>query len=494
MARAIKLWPVLLSAVLYILAFPSFNFWPLVFCCLVPWLFYLHRARARAAFWSGYLLGFLVVLEQMSFVQSLVLRWTNDSLLSIVPGGAAALIGAFYFAFLGWLINRCQARNWLWAIPFLWAGVEVMRSFVPGLAFPWFILANPLWHAPALIQPAFYFTIYFVSTVAVAVNVLVWFCLRLLQNRSLTWPPSVRTLAVFVGIYVGASVMMVGFKVGGAQRKIIVGQTGVDMAFGDPQARELAVHRSADALFQQAKDEKADILVLPEGLVEGGESLPPNTPFVVPEDVPVVFGGRRGGVPAYQTAYAYDGRWSYADKTRLVVFGEYVPGRDFLPFLKYFKLPSGDLKAASKVSSVDVNNIRVGPLLCFEGLFYDVAHKQAENGAQMLAIMSNDDWYMGTSAPEQLMTAAVWRAVETGLPVVRAASLGHSVAVDPRGRIIARAPLGQMMGLSVEILVQRAPPRNPLRPLFPWVASIFTVAMAFALKIRDRKPPEAAQL
>lgn len=485
MARALKLWPVVASALLYVLAFPTPDLWPLVLLCLLPWLFFLERVRPKVAFWSSYLLGFIVVLEQMSFVQSLVIRWTNDLLLSLVPWIVAAFLGAFYFAFVGWLINRCLSRRWLWAIPIAWAGVEVMRSFIPGLAFPWFILGSPLWHAPAVIQPAFYGTVYLVSAFAVTCNLLIFLALKRLPKLEPRGygRANLTGLICFLAIYIVASFTMYARPIDGTVRNFLIGQTGVDMAFGDPAGRERGIRVSVDYLFDKARAARSDLLVLPEGLVEGGDSLPPNTSFIVPDDVPVLFGGRRGGNPAFQTAYGYDGSWSYADKTRLVVFGEYVPGRDFLPFLTYFKLPSGDLKAALQVRSVDVRGMRVGPLLCFEGLFYDVAHKQSENGAQLLAIMSIDDWYMGTPAPEQLMSASVWRAVETGLPVVRAASLGYSLAVDQRGRMVAKAPLARTAGLPVSLAIETSPKKNPTRPLLPWLSSLFTIVLAIQLKL-----------
>ena len=205
--------------------------------------------------------------------------------------------------------------------------------------------------------------------------------------------------------------------------------------------------------------------------------FPPITPFSLPNDVAVLFGGRRGRTPQFQTAFAFDhGRWAFADKSRLVVFGEYVPGRDYIPFLSSFKVPSGDLRAAEKVSAVKVAGITVGPLICFEALFWDVAHAQSENGAQLLAVMSLDDWYIGTSAPEQLKLGSVWRAIETGLPVVRSASLGYTMAVDQRGRVLGEAPLGHLSWVVADLVIERTPLNNPARAVFPWVGGIFPFA------------------
>jgi apolipoprotein N-acyltransferase len=103
-------------------------------------------------------------------------------------------------------------------------------------------------------------------------------------------------------------------------------------------------------------------------------------------------GGKRpDGDKTYQTAFAYDGTWSSADKTRLVVFGEYVPFRD-LPLLSNFHLPAGDLSPAKQLNTVKVDGMTIGPLLCFEGVFPDLGERHQRLGAQILVQMSIDDW------------------------------------------------------------------------------------------------------
>src|SRR5262249_32003050 len=145
----------------------------------------------------------------------------------------------------------------------------------------------------------------------------------------------------------------------------------------------------------------------------------------------------------YQSAFSFDGsKWEHADKNRLVIFGEFVPFRDSW-IIKQFGLAQGDLTPGQTLGTLDIKGTKVGPLICFEGLFPDLAYRQALAGSRLLAIISIDDWYMGTAAPDQLKSEAVWRAVETGLPLVRSASLGYSLAVDQRGRIVSEAPLKQ---------------------------------------------------
>lgn len=252
------------------------------------------------------------------------------------------------------------------------------------------------------------------------------------------------------------------------------------MAFESPDQKD----RMAEAmrhLTAVAVNTRSDLLVLPEGFGDASQQLPPTTPAPIDPRVPILFGAQRGMSPAYQSVFSYDGsRWQYTDKTRLVIFGEYVPGRDWIPFLNAFHLPSGDLRPGDKLQTLDVKGTKVGPLVCFEGMFPDLAYRQALNGAQMLAVVSIDDWYMGTAAPDQLASESVWRAVETGLPLVRSASLGHTMAIDGHGHVLTEAHLGETVGLHAEIQVPEKPSVFPLYPALP-IGFLASLVVAFLI-------------
>jgi len=57
--------------------------------------------------------------------------------------------------------------------------------------------------------------------------------------------------------------------------------------------------------------------------------------------------------------------------------------------------------------------------------------------------VTNDGWFGSSSGPYQHFTSARLRAVEEGLPLVRAANTGISALVDPYGRVLTLIPLGQ---------------------------------------------------
>ncbi len=467
--RIAKWAPPIASALLLLLAFPPFNLWFCAFFALVPWLYGLSKEDMRYSARSGFLFGFVTALGQLYFMFAMTLNWTKNFPLSLIPYLISCAIVASFHAVLGRLIWRAMQADKYWLIPLIWAGIEVLRSYIPGLAFPWGLLGTPFYKHAVISNIAYFGTIYLVSAYAAMTNVAVLYFTQRKARLGYSW----------IGVHIGF--LILGFARAaipqqGADTTLTAGQPGVNMAFTpqDDLDREMAM--TVPELAQQAKAQQSKLLILPEGLVIGGDGIPPETSFMVPQDIPVLFGGKRGNKVTHQTAFAYDGKWSFADKTRLVPFGEYVPGRNTFPGIaKAFKLPSGDISPGEKVTPLDVAGIRIGALICFEGLFHDVAQAQADEGSQLLAAMCVDDWYFGTPAPEQLMSASVFRAIETGLPLVRVGGLGYTQAVDQRGKIIAQAPLTKASALTFKLKIPEKTTRFPFVRVFPWIAVLTTV-------------------
>jgi apolipoprotein N-acyltransferase len=464
MQRFVKLWPAAASAVLVLAAFPPINLGLLSLVGLAPLLAALMKGSAKRALALGYVFGFLYMLAQMQFVQILVTRWTNNPPLALLTWVLAGFLGAWYFALFGWLANRCFQRGWIWMVPLVWAGIEVFRSYIPGLAFPWGLLADPLWPYPPIIQSAYFGSIYFVSAWCVLCSMVLAMWLG-----GGSWM-RLRPYATIFTFGLALSLARMGTPLPTKKIVVTAGQLGVDTAFGNHDALNAKIYDAVTHLTASAILTKSQLLVLPEGIADGTTSDPPRMPFPIDPNVPVIFGGLRGTNPTYQSAYSYDGqKWGHADKSHLVIFGEYVPFRHELPFLDAFQLPSGDLTPAQDIGVLDVRGMKVGPLVCFDSMFPDVAYRQSLQGAQLLAVISIDDWYMHSAAPEQLRSESVWRAVETGLPLVRSASLGYSMAIDGHGNVLVEAPLGKMIPLRAEIPIPDKPSPFPLYPVFPIV-------------------------
>ncbi len=480
---ALRRWPSLLSAALFLLAYPPFNFWPLIFVAVVPILHQLTAADSKQAWKIGYLFGFALFLGQMYWLFELANHWLENPFLAFIPFVITALLGGLFFGWVARLIRHCYLRNWLIAVPLAWAGVEVARSYIPVLALPWGLAATPLHHFPLLIQSAHFGTIYLVSGFVVLVNVLVASLIISTERVK------VRSLVVALAAIGILSIFQYKSSPASDKFPITVGQGGVDMAFGNPKTKSASIGRNVNQIAAEAKANGSKLLVLPEGIGDDYHT-PPQPPFRLDPSMPMLFGGQRGKGPIFQTAFGFDGQWHFADKTRLVIFGEFVPGREAFPFIAdTFKLPGGDLSASQiGVKAVEVARIKTGPMLCFEGLFPEVSYQQARNGAKLIAVMCIDDWYMGTPAPDQLTAAAYFRAVEVGLPLVRSASLGTTLALDSHGNTLGQLPLGKPAGLRVNLDLPRESTIFPLLPVFP----VATLLFALVLPWLPRRKAESA--
>ena len=466
----------LLSALLLSLAF--YGAWPLVFVALVPLLLSLRDCTPRQAWNRGYGFGLLFSLGQLWWLGDLAYKWLGNPILGVVPWLLASFASAVYYGLLGRLIRSCGALNALWAIPLVWAGMEVFRSYIPVLAFPWALLAEPLMAFPPLSNGAWLGTIFLVSGLVVGANLVVLLSLRerlSLKRRALTF-----ALIPLLFLFTSAIGLLRREELG----TVAAGQIGVDMAFD--RAAGLKVGPAVEALATEARG--IDLTVLSEGLAQEGGAPAIAAPFTGP----VVFGAQRGTGPVYQSAFAHDARgWTHADKTRLVIFGEFVPGRDLFPFIgETFHLPGGDLSAGDKLATVRAGRLTVGPLICFEGLFPDLALRQARAGADVLAVMSIDDWFHPW-AKARLARAAQWRAVEAGLPLVRAGSMGRSMVVSAHGRVLADEPYGERRLVVARIRRGQGP--FVLVWLFPLIALGSLVAIPFWAR-RTRVPLTPAPL
>ena len=150
---------------------------------------------------------------------------------------------------------------------------------------------------------------------------------------------------------------------------------------------------------------------------------------------------------AYNSIYVIDHDGSVVsvyDKVHLVPFGEYLPFQDWmekLGFVQLTKVQGGFIPGTRRVAMDIPNAPRALPLICYEAIFpEDVVTRDDRPG--WIVNLTNDGWFGFSSGPYQHLQQARVRAIEQGLPVVRAANTGISAVIDPLGRVVARLGLG----------------------------------------------------
>lgn len=149
----------------------------------------------------------------------------------------------------------------------------------------------------------------------------------------------------------------------------------------------------------------------------------------------------------YNAVHVIDGSGTILDtydKVHLVPFGEYLPFQSALEWIGLRQLTQqrGGFSAGRELRTLDVPGAPpVGMLICYEAIFPGHVLAPGSRPGWLLNV-TNDAWFGLSPGPYQHFQQARARAIEEGLPLVRAANNGISAVVDPLGRVIGSLPLG----------------------------------------------------
>lgn len=126
-----------------------------------------------------------------------------------------------------------------------------------------------------------------------------------------------------------------------------------------------------------------------------------------------------------------------------------VPGVEIFPYIRYLKPILGDamldfggansslgIDKERKVFSNTFNKAKMAPIICYESIYGEYVTDYVKNGANLLAIMTNDSWWDNTEGHKQLLSYARLRAIETRREIVRAANSGISAHINAKGDIL----------------------------------------------------------
>ena len=327
------------------------------------------------------------------------------------------------------------------------AAADLLRTYL-FTGFPWALIGHvwigtPVMQAAAVIGPV---GLTLITTLAVAV------------------PLMARGLAARAGLAALAALALGGVWTAGAQRL-----AAPDPA-RDPAIRVRLVQPDADQHLKWQGDmwqvflgrllvasaapaeKPLDLVVWPETavpyLLERSGSFFADEVAVASGGVPVATGIQRiEGTRFFNSLVVADGIGRITgiyDKWHLVPFGEYVPLAEFAARfgIAAFAAQEGyGYTAGPGAGLLDLGRAgKVLPLICYEAVFPQDLNAAPERADWILQV-TNDGWFGNIAGPYQHLAQARLRAVEQGLPLLRAANTGVTAVIDAKGRVLRSVPL-----------------------------------------------------
>jgi apolipoprotein N-acyltransferase len=489
----------LASSLLLYASFPPLGLSLLVWIAPLCWLLLIQQIswngslRVWLSLWSASVVHWLLLLEGIRKA-----HWAN-----YIGWFALAAYLSLYLPVFIWLTRTAVHRLRIplpLAAPVIWVGLELARGhLITGFSMA--LLGHALVEWTPLIQVADLAGAYGVSFAIMSVCACVTCCLPVTQPK---WRlgPALVALAIVGGVsgYGGYRLSRESNPASGPPLKVALLQMTFDKVFDFDAERNRRTYQQYLALAQEARDRAPDLdlIVWPESvftantpdLLVEGEPEPPAGSALSPGE----FGARiRQGISAFQAKAWHaaaqvnqvtrDGQPAMLNIQQLVgtetvlvrgprlhnynsallisptgdvvqryykmhpvMFGEYVPFGDVIPWLyRLTPLPQG-LSRGQSAQAFQVCRQSLAPSICFESsvphLIRNHVRELTECGMEpdVLVNVSDDGWFWGASILDHQLAGAVFRAVELRRPFLVAANAGLSAYIDARGRIVARGP------------------------------------------------------
>lgn len=406
---------------------------------------------SRGAFLHGWALGFghfLVALQWITrpfMIDAAHDGWMAPFGLLAMTGGLALFWGAAFWLAAG-IAMRSRLPGPLVLVP-LWAGAEMLRSNV-FTGFPWALIGH-VWSEAPLIQTIRLWGVSGLTLATLAVAALMALGLRRGMSPAggalVILPPALILLAL--------PLLDPGPAPAPDRHAPMVRIVQPNVAQADktnPDEVPVYMRRLLDLT---AAPGAPDLVLWPETALPWLLDMVPDVierAANAAHRAPLVMGIQREERGRYYNSLVLlEGDGGVAelyDKHHLVPFGEYVPFGDLLARFGIHGLAAsegGGFSPGPGPALIDVPGIGPAmPLICYESIFPNEVRAMPER-ARVLLVATNDAWFGDFAGPYQHFALGRMRAIEQGLPMMRAANTGVSAVIDGRGRVIESLPLGE---------------------------------------------------
>lgn len=449
------------------LGFAPLDFWPLT---LLAFAFLLHRVagaqRMRDAALTTWVFGVGHSIVGLNWIAT---AFTYQDNMPAWLGWAAVFVLSLYMALfpaltalLTWRVARNHRLAFVFVFAAAWMLFEWLRSTL-FTGFAWNPLAAIWLGLPWIAQAARWIGTYGMSGAVILTAGLLWVGFTGTGGRA-------RLRTSVIALALAAAALLLGRSTGVDQQspgtgaipfRVVQPNIGQDEKY-DPQEAERNIRRYAQLSGNPPSAPR--LLLWPEGATLRFLDIEPEARaelagLIGPRDLLITGGASveldlHGSDDVYHNSvFALDSgariRWRY-DKAHLVPFGEYLPAREVLSRIGLSRLVpgDGDFSRGPGPRSFPLPGFTsggvqasVGVQICYEIIFsghvVDEAHRPS-----FLFNPSNDAWF-GAWGPPQHLAQAQLRAIEEGIPIIRATPNGISALISPTGRLISTVPAHQ---------------------------------------------------
>ncbi len=500
-------------------SFIPFPPWALLFCFVPLWLFWIREESVRKILWSGWLAQFLFCLISFHWLAQTVHEFGRLSW----PASAATLLlfcafGHLYFVLAGLAFALLRDRLGLSRgaqLALLPCVTALCGRYVP-MIFPW-NLGYPWLHAR---MPAFQLAEFMGFEGLGVLTLFLNLALLLAWDRRKERQGAIllAATAAFLLLLNGAGRLAgKAMPPPDAKARILVVQGNVGniekvAAESREDARKEILRRYFRLTLQglaQADGRPPDFAVWPESAFPDTIRNPPwragnvgtLTDFLRSNEVALLTGALRYDETVGKKAnsmFLFDRDGLPADqpydKVHLLVFGEYLPFSELFPRVKEWFPRTADFARGPGPGTRRIGTLRVGPQICYEGLFPDVSRELAAQGAQVFVNLTNDSWFGDWAEPRQHLVLTLARGIEFRRPVVRATNTGITAAMLADGTLLARSPLRGEWSHTYDIPYRKEPLSTFYQKYgYRLVPAVLWLAAGAALAVgRKRKPGNPA--
>ena len=444
----------LVTGVLYVIIFPNVNFSSGAFFFAVPLLAWLRLQKLTFP-----VIALCLATGFAAWLLSLI--WIRH----VTWGGLLILCAYLSLYFAIWFIvasrriqdlpslSLLQKLSRFSELSALWVGLEFVRGKILT-GFPWSPLSASQWQNPTMLAFSDLVGHYGTSFILIFFNLSVLsYGIKLFGQKRLarSWGERICWEFYVAIILVALSVSYYAKKLILTEQTEVIGR----FAFIQPEIpaelkwEEEETRKNLETLAQLtrwAAYTQPDLILWPEAATP--LPIPHITPWLMKlsEDVqrPILMGNLRfennewtNIITSLDPAHGLSSE-EYA-KRQLVPFGEYVPLRDFLPFVDKIIPFNEDIIAGTRHTPIPVSfgnrRWQVGALVCYEDVFPALSRSYSASSCDFLFVSTNNAWYGEEAGAYQHAAHSALRAAESRRPVIRASNNGWSGWIDELGRV-----------------------------------------------------------